>query len=192
MCMYLVCICKNEDPNRKEKCQYLRFMCLYFVCISVLSCQYVYVLPVCVRIDSRTGFGVQNTYTYIHIHTHIYMQKHIWISMCMYVHVFRPYTYNTYTIQWNKTSGKKSVYIWYVCVCMCMYVYVCVCILFMLFVSACMVWRYVRVGLSFFSSVIFFYCRIRLKGGISFEIHNAAHLRVEKYSFHFIFHLRAA
>ena len=67
MCMYLVCMCKNEDLNRKEKCQYVRFMCLYFVCISVLSCMYVYVLPVCVCIESHTGFVDKNTYTYIHI-----------------------------------------------------------------------------------------------------------------------------
>jgi hypothetical protein len=105
--------------------------------------------------------------------------------MCMYVHVFRPHTYNTYTIQSNKTSEKKSVYIWYVCVCMCMYcIYV---------VRICMYGMEVcesRLVFFFFRHI--FYCRIRLKGGISFEIHNAAHLRVEKYSFHFIFHLRAA
>jgi hypothetical protein len=78
---------------------------------------------------------------------------------------------------------------------MCMYVYVCVCMcMYCIYVvRICMYGIEVcESRLVFFFSRHIFYCRIRLKGGSSFEIHNAAHLRVEKYSFHFIFHLRAA
>ncbi len=91
--MYMVCM------SVLYVCFFLKFvcMCMYLVCM----CMYVYVSTL-LRVLGT------NTDTYININTHTYSKNLIWISMCMYVHVFRLHTYSTYNIQSNKTSKKKS------------------------------------------------------------------------------------
>ncbi len=63
--MYLYVCRKKSDLDSKEKCQYVCFMCLYVVCISVLSCLYVYVLSVCVCIKLLKNQFVCGMYAYV-------------------------------------------------------------------------------------------------------------------------------
>ena len=132
---------------------------MYMVCISVLCvciflkiCMYVHVYVCMCQYQLAYGFCRKK---YIHIHTNKYTYIHknqINPSMCIYVHVFWTYTYNTYFIQSNKTFKKFSSYL----VCICMYLYVSVFIVCMRYVFPCIVSISVGGLLVFVSSVIFF------------------------------------
>ena len=123
---------------------YVCFMCMYFL-ENLSACVCILYVRVCMCLYQICFRFWCKKYRHIHTYKYTYSENLIWISMCMYVHVFRLHAYNTYNIQSNKQAKKISLYL----VCMCMYMYVCVCIWCMRYVFACIVNSCVLVCLSF-------------------------------------------